>query len=87
MIAATQFFTVDQVPANKERGLNNSVEVLIDLDGRRREFAVGWFDLDQCRCYCYGEYRVDQDNMKWTLLPLRRLDNGKAKVKPRPAMK
>jgi len=48
--------------------------VLIDIDGKRKDFATGWYDMDD-KVWRFDEDAVQFDpNMKWQLLPLAKYD-------------
>lgn len=50
-----------------------SSDKLIDIDGKRKTFRVGWYASDEKQWYYYHEENdqpIDQKNMKWTELPL-----------------
>lgn len=50
-----------------------SGDKLIDIDGNRKTFRVGWYDSDERQWHYYHEENdqpIDQKNMKWTELPL-----------------
>lgn len=55
-----------------------SVDVLIDVDGNRKTFRVGYYDIDfetkEGTWTLYGDERIDieLDHMKWTYLPLNK---------------
>lgn len=54
-----------------------SEDVLIDLDGFRKTFSVGWYDFDDDVWKLNDEsmeIHIDRKNMKWFKLPL---DRGK----------
>lgn len=52
-----------------------SEDVLIDLDGLRREFRVGWYDFDDDKWRLHDKAMqkfIDRKNMKWLKLPLNK---------------
>jgi hypothetical protein len=52
-----------------------SEEVLIDLDGNRKDFRTGWYDFDDKAWRLHDkaeEKNIDLEHMKWTELPLNK---------------
>lgn len=53
-----------------ENGISS--DKLIDIDGNRKTFRVGWYASSERQWYFYHEENdqpIDQKNMKWTNLP------------------
>jgi hypothetical protein len=58
------------LPSNNGDGYSD--DVLIDLNGLRKHFAIGWYDYDQKKWYFHQEdnsYFKPAD-MTWTYLPI-----------------
>jgi len=53
-------------------GAQTSDEVLIDLDGNRKYFSIGWYDFDELK-WISQEGEVEK-TMVWTNLPLAKYD-------------
>jgi hypothetical protein len=57
-----------------EGGPTYSEDVLIDIDGYRKRFRVGWYDFEDKQWNLYdletGTFEVD--NLRWTCIPLAR---------------
>jgi hypothetical protein len=52
-----------------------SIDVLIDLDGNRKDFRIGWYDFDDKKWrlhYQSAEIQIEVEHMKWTNLPLNK---------------
>lgn len=64
----------DEFPAGNGEGFSD--DVLIDLDGWRKHFAIGWYDHDDKEWRFHQEDRsqFEPANMKWTYLPLEKYD-------------
>jgi hypothetical protein len=82
MIAQQFYNGAEYVPGNKIRKMNISVDVLIDVDGKRETFVMGWFDFDLNHWVSGDDHfqKVVLSKMKWAFLPLRRLDGREYKV-------
>ncbi len=72
-----EFFDHNQKPFSKN-GHEYTEDVLIDLDGNRQHFSIGYYHLiDEEWMIKDKEYDklFDARNMKWTYLPLAKCDN------------
>lgn len=63
-------------PMTDNEGHGYSDNVLIDLDGWRKDFAIGWYDHDNKEWMFHQEDKslLDLKHMKWTYLPLAKYD-------------
>lgn len=63
-------------PMTDNEGHGYSDNVLIDLDGWRKDFAIGWYDHDNKEWMFHQEDKslLDLNHMKWTYLPLAKYD-------------
>lgn len=52
-----------------------SDDVIIDLDGYRETFRVGWYDFENQAWRLHDlDSAVEEDNAKWSYLPLNKYD-------------
>lgn len=71
-----EFFTDETKPKEAERlseKQGHSEDVLIDIDGWRKEFRVGWYDHERDIWYLHDksmEKYIERARMKWTYLPI-----------------
>lgn len=75
-----EFFDSTKKPVISHNG--HSVDVLIDLDGKRKDFQVGWYDFDAKEWRFYSDVHPNIKNryaksILWAYLPLAELDNIK----------
>jgi hypothetical protein len=64
-------FESHQLPENTGDGF--SEDVLIDIDGMRKKFVVGWYDFDEKKWVTdVVAVKINQKKMKWLKLPLDR---------------
>jgi hypothetical protein len=68
------FHKATEIPNHKkEDGYSESV--LIDVDGWRKNFAIGWYDLDMNKWInqdIHSQSELDQKNLKWQYLPFQK---------------
>lgn len=72
----TDFHPSTEYPAEeviKGEGQGYSEEVLIDIDGWRKKFRIGYYDMDN-KMWLLVEStdKIDLDHMRWTELPLNK---------------
>jgi hypothetical protein len=61
-------FDSNQLPENTGDGF--SEDVLIDIDGNRKKFIVGWYDFDDKEWTSdAASVKIDREKMKWMNLP------------------
>lgn len=57
-----------------------SDDVLIDLDGHRKDYAIGWYDFDTKEWALDSEKftqdDIDHEHMSWRRLPLAKYDKS-----------
>lgn len=61
-------FSHDEVHIHHPRGYN--FDVLIDIDGLRQIFIVGWYDHEFGEWRVHSEYHSVTKTMRWSFLPL-----------------
>lgn len=81
----TNFHSMDEHPETGEDGYSD--DVLIDLDGWRKDFRIGYYDKDNgwevYQHYLDGEStKLDLKHGKWTYLPINK---GKKVDEPQPS--
>lgn len=67
-------YGADEPPADTGEGYSD--DVLIDYDGHRKHFTVGWYDHDEKRWMFREEDTslLELEHMKWTYLNLAKYD-------------
>jgi hypothetical protein len=64
-------FNSNQHPEDSGEGY--SEDVLIDIDGMRKHFCIGWYDFDDKEWVTDSPaVTIDQEKMKWLRLPFDR---------------
>lgn len=66
-------FGPDEVPAAvtvDEVNYGYSCDVLIDVDGNRNNFRIGWYDYDEEEWMTHSKNHTVTDGMRWSFLPL-----------------
>jgi len=74
----TQAFDAKTLPQhNGKEGYSD--DVLIDVDGNRKTFVIGWYDFDENKWEVpyFLKTSIDLKHMKWMYLPLAKYDNEK----------
>lgn len=55
-------------------GICYSDDLLIDTDGKRKYFTVGWYDFDDKKWRCKSNESLDEEQLLWQYLPLSKYD-------------
>ncbi len=63
------------VPTKSSRG-GHSEDVLIDLNGERRDFRVGWYDHHEGAWLFHQDGVYESKTMRWSFLPLAIYDTN-----------
>ena len=58
------------VPDSQENGMRLTQDVLIDLDGNRSVFRIGWYDYDEREWILHADGVTVGTHMRWSFLPL-----------------
>jgi hypothetical protein len=78
LILFTHWFDATDTPEEvKDKGepMGYSDDVLIDVDGWRTTFRVGYKDTDSNEWFLYDHMvTIDLEGMKWTTLPLNKAE-------------
>jgi hypothetical protein len=56
-------------PREADKESDSSDDVLIDVDGNRETFVIGWYDYDTKEWSNRDQHPMDLENMKWSYLP------------------
>lgn len=62
------------IEKNAKVGDEVSESVLIDTDGTRRFFTIGWYDFGQRKWISNDGEELNEDQLVWQLLPLSKYD-------------
>ena len=72
----TDFHTSAEIPKEeviKGEKQGYSEEVLIDIDGWRKKFRIGYYDIDnKMWLLIESTDKIDLEHMRWTELPLNK---------------
>lgn len=72
----TNFHSMDEHP-EEVNGEGYTDDVLIDIDGKRETFRVGWYDPERDQWYLHDKKEhVELDVALWCHLPLIKNDKG-----------
>lgn len=72
--------TIKDIPPDSGDNEGYSDNYLIDLDGYRKNFAIGHYDLDDRKWIIHDDDQrtaFEPDHMTWQRLPLAKYDNEK----------
>lgn len=75
--ASTVYYGATDTPPSIGENEGYSDDVLIDIDGYRKHFSIGYYDYDNKRWFIRDEESrpdLDLEHMSWTYLPLAKYD-------------
>lgn len=81
-LVADSWHGADDLPEDQltHEGVNEKLsdDVLIDVDGRRKNYVIGWYTFTYKRWMAHDStpYELRSKHLKWSRLPLRKYDKG-----------